>query len=378
MSATGRNVPGHERQESDDYATPAYCVRRLLEKLGLPGGTWLEPCAGSGGIIAEVNRLRSDVKWHAVEILPKYEMDLLGTGATLTIGDFLKTRFDRRFDVVISNPPYSLAQEVIEASMALATHVVMLLRLNFLASEERALFMRNYTPDVYVLPNRPSFVYGRTDACEYGWLVFSGPRDAGGLRILDSTSKEERLLLQADASFWDSVEKSTGCWMWKSQVDRAGYGRFYLPQRSPGPVSPKHYCLAHRVSWFLTYGDPGKLMVCHTCDVPGCVNPEHLFLGTNADNVADKVRKGRQPCGKSHGDGVRGEKHGLAVLTSAAVLEIRKLVAGGMSQADVARKFSVSPQSVCDILHGRRWQHVISEANPRDGATESVVRRGML
>lgn len=206
MSSTNR---GSKRVNNDFYRTPSWCVKRLLEDVDLPKGLWFEPCAGNGAIIEAVNSLyskwRPPIKWRANEINKKYEADLLKLVQHhhMRIGDYLTMNLldmypedDRENpDVIISNPPFSIAMQVVEHSFAFdPTYVVMLLRLNFLASAARAAFMRRRMPDVYVLPNRPSFTGGATDSIEYAWFVW-GPEatnNCGEIRVLATTNLEDR------------------------------------------------------------------------------------------------------------------------------------------------------------------------------------------
>lgn len=194
MSATNRS---DVRIPSDFYPTPAWCVRRLLEAVNLPGGNWLDPGAGNGAIIDAVNCVRQDVTWAAIDIRPEVEPYIVGAGANFMAADFLTLGYDKtalKFDVIITNPPYSLAQGFIEKSLQMANHVAMLLRLNYLAGGKRVDFMRAMPPDVYVLPNRPSFTGQGTDATEYAWFVWRpiAGRSCGNLRVLPATPKSER------------------------------------------------------------------------------------------------------------------------------------------------------------------------------------------
>ena len=204
MSAAGRS---DVRRPDDFYETPAWCVHRLLEALPFRGPRrWLEPCVGDGAILRAVHFYGLSPMWTAYEI----RADAVPTSGgcvikSLQTDDFLAAAragrddpehdlFGRPFDVVLTNPPYSLAMEFVEACLPLAREVAMLLRLNFLASERRAAFMRSDPPDVYVLPNRPSFTGGGTDATEYCWAVWPRVRHrrAGLIRVLASTQDDER------------------------------------------------------------------------------------------------------------------------------------------------------------------------------------------
>lgn len=133
-----------------------------------------------------------------------------------------------------------------------------------------------------------------------------------------------------------------GCWAWLSYKDPFGYGRLNVGGK---PV------LASRISYLLHYGDiPDGLFVLHRCDNPSCVNPGHLFLGTQADNVADMETKGR-----SRKRSLSGEQHHRSKVTNAIVRAIRRSPA---SDADMAAKYQISRATVHSIRHRKTWKHV--------------------
>jgi hypothetical protein len=136
------------------------------------------------------------------------------------------------------------------------------------------------------------------------------------------------------------VDTATGCWLWTGSLTK-GYGSL---QTSCGVPA-----YAHRVSYALN--NPGVslmgLVVCHRCDTPRCVNPEHLFLGTPKDNMRDAWEKGRVKLPKERSS---GEKHRNAKLSDQEVVEIRSLSKLGRSFASIAKQFNVSPSTVSQIV----------------------------
>lgn len=146
--------------------------------------------------------------------------------------------------------------------------------------------------------------------------------------------------------FWDKVDKSGECWNWIATRSGNGYGSIkYLGKD----------CGAHRVSWILASGEiPKGMFVLHRCDNPPCVNPKHLFLGTNADNMRDMQQKGRALGGTN-----RGEAHGRSVLKEKQVKEIRRIGKNKKyPQYKIAEMFSTSPQNISRILAKLRWKHI--------------------
>ncbi len=164
--------------------------------------------------------------------------------------------------------------------------------------------------------------------------------------------------------FWAHVRKSDSCWEWIGGKKESGYGYF-----DPGPRIPR--ARAHR--WIYQYlngpVDP-KVHVCHICDNPGCVRPDHLFMGTDADNMRDCARKGRHGMQRHpersslHTMLVRpkGEQHGSAKLTADQVREMRRLKREGVSARELGKQFGIHPGYVSKIVSSRKWKHIALES----------------
>jgi HNH endonuclease len=138
-------------------------------------------------------------------------------------------------------------------------------------------------------------------------------------------------------------EPYSGCWLWTRSCDTYGYGQIRLGRATDGKAN------AHRVSWALHKGEiPKGMCVLHKCDTPGCVNPDHLFLGSYGDNTQDMMRK------KRHRPPV-GKINGRAKLTEAQVLAIRVDPRG---DREIAKDYGVWPSRIYDIKKRRNWVHV--------------------
>lgn len=135
---------------------------------------------------------------------------------------------------------------------------------------------------------------------------------------------------------------STGCWLWTAAKYYNGYGVFHMENGNH---------TAHRAGWLLMRGPvPEGMDVCHHCDVPECVNPDHLFIGTRQDNMMDRVRKGRHPR-----KGNKGSKNGRAKLTEADIPVIRS---SAKRQIDLAAEYGVSQEQISAVKIRKTWNHV--------------------
>lgn len=151
------------------------------------------------------------------------------------------------------------------------------------------------------------------------------------------------------ARFWNNIRKGEECWEWVGAKNH-GYGVLSRGGRNGANV------LAHRMSYEINCGDPGGLVVCHRCDNPSCVRPDHLFLGTQMDNMKDMHKKGRN----AYGDAVasKGTCHPQAVLNEEKVIEARIRKSKGEKVAEIAGDMGVSESAMKKAVNGYTWKHV--------------------
>lgn len=171
--------------------------------------------------------------------------------------------------------------------------------------------------------------------------------------------------------FWPRVAFGDGCWNWTGKRNGGGYGVVNVEGKTP---------LAHRVAWSLVNGPvPEGQRVLHRCDNPSCVRPDHLFLGTQADNLADMRQKGRakpgpgakadqaainRPRGDDHWSRRnpelvrRGERHHKAKMTAEQVIELRRLSSEGWSLARLAERFGIRISTASYIVRRETWRDI--------------------
>lgn len=149
--------------------------------------------------------------------------------------------------------------------------------------------------------------------------------------------------LDTKTRFWSKVDirSKHECWEWKASLRSTGYGQFEL-----GRTMLK----SHRVAYELTHGTiHNGLHVCHTCDNRKCVNPSHLFLGTNADNANDRTLKRRSAVGKQLPQ---------TKLNKTSVKHIKRMLLKGISKIQIAKQYRVSPATIHAIANGDTWKYV--------------------
>ncbi len=188
------------RVVSDHYPTGPWIVDRMLDKVREEwfDGRWIDPCAGDGLLIEAVRAYAARMGfppmwWDAVELRPECEEKLAARADKVIISDFMKV-VPARYDVVMTNPPFSLAEEYVRACTPIAQRTLLLLRLNWIERHTDIIDLKQ--PDIWVLPDRPSFgrnKHGKigTDATAYAWFDFH-QKSQGRVRGLSKTSPEAR------------------------------------------------------------------------------------------------------------------------------------------------------------------------------------------
>lgn len=147
-------------------------------------------------------------------------------------------------------------------------------------------------------------------------------------------------------------EPNSGCLLWIGHVSQKGYGQFH---RSGKQIS------AHRTAYEIFVGPiPDGLLVCHRCDTPSCINPDHLFVGTPSDNIRDMIQKGRGKgknprAGKSWNGARRGERNPRAKISEEQVLTIR---ADPRPQSVIAAEYGISQSAISRIKRRQDWSHL--------------------
>ena|GEM_PF-1626953 len=192
------------------------------------------------------------------------------------------------------------------------------------------------------------------------WSPKQAPPGVEGVTL---SALELRFLAKTKRADAPRPGMTTPCLEWTAGWQRGGYGAFWF-----GGKMGK----AHRVAWEMKHGPiPNGLHVLHKCDNPPCVDEEHLFLGTHADNMHDMFRKERRVAARGDSSGPRlypermarvGEKNGNARLGDADIPRIFQLRALGWTLQRIGSEFGISLQSIHRILNRRQWAHVQPEA----------------
>ena len=144
------------------------------------------------------------------------------------------------------------------------------------------------------------------------------------------------------------IHPISGCWNWNASLNSYRYGSAYFKGTRE---------MAHRASYREFVGEiPIGMNVCHKCDNTKCINPDHLFIGSQKDNVMDAVKKGHYK-GRPQSFN-KGENHIMAKLNNADIFQIKNGIRTGMRTKDLSALFGVKPCTISDIKYGRRWKHI--------------------
>lgn len=159
---------------------------------------------------------------------------------------------------------------------------------------------------------------------------------------------------------WSRIQRGNPeeCWLWMGYVGSCGYGYIGLGGGRHGKI--RH---AHHVTWEVVHKRivPPGMEVCHSCDNPRCCNPAHLWLGTHAENMADRKNKGRAITAS-------GELNASAKLSQSQVDEIRKLLAEGHTTVEIGRRYGVTQACISHIATGRTWRTVHDKEHKKEDA----------
>lgn len=160
------------------------------------------------------------------------------------------------------------------------------------------------------------------------------------------TFKNKENVFKWQDRFHKTVDKQGGnkCWIWLGSKDKDGYGRFYTKLLNTSR--------AHKVSYILHFGNvKNGMIICHTCDIPSCVNPKHLYSGTPNDNAQDKINRGRDL-------NTRGAKHHNAKLNDNTVKRLKERMKNGESCSMIARELEMNQSSINAIKNSKTWKHL--------------------
>jgi hypothetical protein len=147
--------------------------------------------------------------------------------------------------------------------------------------------------------------------------------------------KYARAFCSDNCRFMSYVEKTDSCWIWKGTIKRGGYGKLCFKENKSA--------IASRVAYELFNGPiQDGMYICHLCDVPSCVNPDHLWVGSHMENTLDMIEKERQH----------------SKLLSMDIIELRRLWQQGASNASLCERFNITSGTVSSIIHRRIWKHV--------------------
>jgi hypothetical protein len=187
---------------------------------------------------------------------------------------------------------------------------------------------------------------------------------------LKSSGTSPNPMATLEERFWSKVRKTDQCWLWTAGKHVFGYGRIRVLHDGKWSMVE-----AHRVAWEIANGRvPEGLWVLHSCDTPACVRPDHLFLGSQTDNMRDAVMKGRHSLGSPGVSRNRGTANPSARLSYEKAREIRARFETGESSDQLAVDFKVSAGHIRSILAGLKWQERVNwKAEWKLGRTDNPL-----